>query len=310
MATSLVHENLMYSAYFAPRGVKRLLILGHNIAQRYLSPMDKLIGVIGEQGSGKSMLIKGMFPGLELTNDDQGINVRPLPLLECLDLQDTGYRSHTYHIDIRFEMAFTQIFEIAEAIKAAIQQGKRVVVEHFDLIYPYIQMNAEMLIGIGEEIIIARPTIFGPLPSDLGDIVYKSIAYRKMAHTAEELTCKMLSENFNLSPHSDAHGDVKHGFVLEFVQEPNLDVEDLEKRIYEKYLNNDISIHYVDEYHVGIGEESIFCTGPRIHVKSTKDIKHFHLLPVRYDPMRETYHLIGIVGSEEAVDINDINKLT
>ena len=55
--------------------------LGMQIAQQYLSPFDKLIGIIGEAGSGKSMLVKGMFPGLELTNDDEGVNVRPLPIL-------------------------------------------------------------------------------------------------------------------------------------------------------------------------------------------------------------------------------------
>ena len=57
--------------------------LGMQIAQQYLSPFDKLIGIIGEAGSGKSMLVKGMFPGLELTNDDEGVNVRPLPIWRC-----------------------------------------------------------------------------------------------------------------------------------------------------------------------------------------------------------------------------------
>lgn len=65
-----------------PRGNIRMAELGMQIAQQYLRPTDKLIGVIGDAGSGKSMLVKGMFPGLELTNDDEGVNVRPLPLLE------------------------------------------------------------------------------------------------------------------------------------------------------------------------------------------------------------------------------------
>ena len=72
----------LYSIYFAPRGNVRMAELGMQIAQQYLRPMDRLIGVIGDAGSGKSMLIKGMFPGLELTNDDEGVNVRPLPILE------------------------------------------------------------------------------------------------------------------------------------------------------------------------------------------------------------------------------------
>ena len=75
----------LYSIYFAPRGNERMAELGMQIAQQYLRPMDKLIGIIGDAGSGKSMLVKGMFPGLELTNDDEGVNVRPLPILEMLD---------------------------------------------------------------------------------------------------------------------------------------------------------------------------------------------------------------------------------
>ena len=62
----------LYSIYFAPRGNERMAELGMQIAQQYLRPMDKLIGIIGDAGSGKSMLVKGMFPGLELTNDDEG----------------------------------------------------------------------------------------------------------------------------------------------------------------------------------------------------------------------------------------------
>lgn len=114
----------LYSIYFAPRGNIRMAELGMQIAQQYLRPTDKLIGVIGDAGSGKSMLVKGMFPGLELTNDDEGVNVRPLPLLEMLDdplgmgsISKRDFPSllppHTYHLDIRFEQGFTQCPELA-----------------------------------------------------------------------------------------------------------------------------------------------------------------------------------------------------
>lgn len=67
---------------------------GMQIAQQYLSPFDRLIGLIGDSGSGKSILLKGMFPGLELTNDDEGVNVRPLPIMHQ---DDTGFFTpHTY----------------------------------------------------------------------------------------------------------------------------------------------------------------------------------------------------------------------
>ena len=81
-----MQQSHLYSVFFAPRGLTRMADLGMQIAQQYLSPFDKLIGIIGEAGSGKSMLVKGMFPGLELTNDDEGVNIRPLPLLQL----DTG----------------------------------------------------------------------------------------------------------------------------------------------------------------------------------------------------------------------------
>ena len=93
-------QNHILSSYFAPRGHHRMYALGMQLAQLYLSPFDKLIGIIGEAGSGKSALLRGMFPGLELTNDDDGVYVRPLPLL---DGEDGFFSPHTYHVDIRFE---------------------------------------------------------------------------------------------------------------------------------------------------------------------------------------------------------------
>ena len=40
MPSNLLPESLMYAVYFAPRGKDRLLNLGHQIAQRHLSPQD------------------------------------------------------------------------------------------------------------------------------------------------------------------------------------------------------------------------------------------------------------------------------
>ena len=90
----ITNPNHLYSIFFAPRGNVRMLRLGMDIAQQYLSPFDLLIGIIGEAGSGKSMLVKGMFPGLELCNDDSGVNVRPLPLLS-VDEDEGFYAPHT-----------------------------------------------------------------------------------------------------------------------------------------------------------------------------------------------------------------------
>lgn len=66
MTTNAIQSSHIYSTYFAPRGRSRIYTLGMQIAQLYLSPFDQIIGFIGEAGSGKSVLIKGMFPGINL----------------------------------------------------------------------------------------------------------------------------------------------------------------------------------------------------------------------------------------------------
>ena len=112
---SLNIDQFRYATYFAPRGKKRMQSLGNQVSQRYLLPTDKLIGVIGDAGSGKSLFIKGMFPGLELTNDDDGINTRPCPLMR--DYGRSRFTAHSYHLDARFELAFHQVYELVEAIQ-------------------------------------------------------------------------------------------------------------------------------------------------------------------------------------------------
>ena len=294
-----------YSVFFAPRGRDRMYDLGIQIAQMYLSPFDKLIGVIGEAGSGKSMIIKGMFPGLELTNDDNGLNVRPLPLLDQSD--DGFFSAHTYHIDINFEAAFVQMHELADAILNAVRNGKRVIVEHFDMIYPYLHTNADLLIGVGEEVIINRPTIFGPLPGEIHKIVAKSIVYRRMAHSAEDLCEIYIPPEYRKDCR---HGDVKHGFVLEFSKYPGFDLDLLEKDVLDA-ISRDVCISYVDEKHIMIGDILHPCTGPRTHVPSTGSIENFRIIKhVFYDPLKNEYMIAGRIGpkyaSEESYDFNDL----
>mgnify|MGYP003303267452 FL=1 len=295
-----------YSVFFAPRGRDRIYDLGMHIAQMYLSPFDKLIGIIGEAGSGKSMLIKGMFPGLELTNDDNGVNTRPLPIL---DIDQQGFfTAHTYHLDIRFEAAFTQMGVLADAILNAVQRGKRVIVEHFDMIYPFLKTNANLLIGMGEEIIITRPTIFGPLPNEIYDIVAKPVDYRRMAHTAEDLCEIFLSGDDECRC---KHSDVKHGFVLSFDEpKPELDLDELESKVLDA-IAKDLTISYVDEGHIMIGDLLHPCTGPRTHVPSTGCVQNFRIVKhIFYDPIERRYLLAGRVGPrEKGEDIYDFNNM-
>ncbi len=304
-SVSKIQNCHLYSVYFAPRGCRRMYDLGIQISQLYLSPSDRLIGFIGEAGSGKSMLVRGMFPGLDLTNDDEGVNIRPLPILSIGE-QSSFYTPHTYHLDIRFETGFTQLHELADAINEALARGKRVIVEHFDLIYPILKRKAHLLIGVGQEIIVTRPTLFGPEPSDVYDIVSRSLRIRQMAHTAEDL-CERYLPKWELGRFQ--HDDVKNGFVLTFQDEaPEIDFDDLEKKVLHD-IALDLPVSYVDEAHVMIGDVLHPCTGPRTHVPSTGLIKNFRLVrKLFFDQSTNRYLLVGLVGDESEPE-EDLNKI-
>lgn len=304
MGFEYVVRNHFYSVFFAPRGRIRMYEIGIKIAQQYLTPTDKLIGVIGEPGSGKSMLIRGMFPGLELTNDDEGLNVRPLPIM---DMEAGGFFApHTYHIDARFESAFYQIYELVDAINKAIEDGRRVIVEHFELIYPMMNKNADLLIGVGGEIIVTRPTIFGPEPEDIAKRVYHSIRIRKMAHSAEDLVELFLPEDMTFNCE---HGDVLNGFLILFHSKPEFDIKEVEEKV-KKMIKENIPIQYYDEKHVKIGDHIHECSGPRIHVESTSQIENFKLLPqFYYDNTKKVYMLVGLVADNIDHSYKDLNKI-
>ena len=297
----------LLSSYYAPRGAHRMYALGQQIAQLYLSPNDKLIGVIGEAGSGKSALIRGMFPGLELTNDDHGVYVRPLPILE----QDRGFAffsPHTYHLDIRFENGFTQMSELADAISEALNKGRRVVVEHFDLVYPLLGANANLLLGVGEQVLVARPNVFGPEPDEIKEEVYNSLHYRLMAHTAEDIIGMYLSDADN---ERCGHADLRHGFAITFPDfAPDIDLEELEKKVND-IIAQDLPVTYQDEHHIRIGENIQPCDGPRVHVSHTGLIENFRLMNhFIYDRFKKRYMLVGCVGerSDELLQKLDIQR--
>lgn len=289
-------DQLMYASYFAPRGRQRMFSLGQQLSQRYLSPNDLLIGVIGDSGAGKSSLIKGMFPGLELTNDDDGVNLRPLPLLK--DAKNSFFNPHTYHLDMRFELAFTQIHELSHAVENKLKQGKRVIVEHFDLLYPILGRNADLMVGVGAEVMLVKPTLFGPEPSTLSDLVKNNLKYRKMAHSAEDLTEEVLRVEYGITA-DYGHRDVRKGFVLELKESPHINMRELEAKV-KQYIKKELSIAYVDDSHIRIGDNINICTGPRLHVKNTSEIENFRLYnDFVYDAKTKTCLLVGLVGSED-----------
>lgn len=288
----LPHEYLIKSVYFAPRGRKRIHELGAHLAQRYLSAEDSLIGVIGDAGAGKSVLIQGMFPGLELTNDDLGINVRPLPLLH--HFENGIFEHHTYHLDMHFEQAFSRPPLLAEAVHRALREGCRVIVEHFDQLYPALKVNARILAGIGQEVIIARPGLFGPFPDEIKELVFKSLYHRKMAHSAEDLTVMVL-ERLGVPP-AEGHGDVQNGFILYYNSRPAAELNRVEEMVREA-IARDLIINPVGGRAITIGEKRHPCTGPRLHVRSTGEIKNFRLeKEYLRDPLTGTYSIVGRVG--------------
>lgn len=293
------------SSYFAPRGHARMYALGMQLAQLYLSPTDKLIGVIGDAGAGKSALIRGMFPNVDLTNDDDGIYIRPLPLLD-IDQHRGFFSPHTYHADIRFETGFTQLSELAQAILTAVKQGKRVIVEHFELVYPLLRgMNADLLVGVGEEVVITRPNLFGPEPNEIRDVVYASLPYRLMCHTAEDL-CEMLLPPEDLA--RVTYDDVRHGFVMAFANyPPQVNLQELEGKILDLIAQN-LPITYVDENHVSIGDHIHRCSGPRTHVSSTGQVQDFRLLwRFIHDKLHNRYLLVGCLGERNLDYVRRLN---
>ena len=302
-ADQQLKETLMYAAYYAPRGRNRLYYLGKELANRHLFPTDLVIGIIGAAGAGKSTLIRGLFPGLELTNDDEGINVRPTPLFD-FSTKDL-FSGHTFHIDVRYERAFHQPHEIAEAVTTAINHNRRVIIEHFDMIYEQLGYNAQILIGIGEEVIVARPTVFGPAPSRIKNIVYKTIRYRLMAHSAEDITSIILENEYGYQP-PDFHSDVKHGFIIGFPEKPQINIDELEKKVL-AVIERDVKICTGSEDHIFIGDVEYPCTGVRTHVSSSGKIENFRLLKeLKYHPITKEYLLVGVVGREEIFGFEDI----
>jgi len=261
--------------------------------------------VVGDAGAGKSVLIKGIFPGLDLANDDEGVNMRPLPILDAAEAG--AYSNHTYHLDMRFESGFTQPYKLAEAVKGALAQNRRVVVEHFELLYPFLnKRNADVLIGVGAEVIVTRPSLFGPLPEELARIAFDTIRYRKMAHTAEDLLEYLLAD---LVDADYSHDDVRSGFVLRFQKEPPIDLPLLAQQM-DELIARDLPISYVDEHHVSIDDHIHLCSGPRLHVRSTGGIEKFKLLDhMLHDPYDQSYLLVGLVGTEEQTIDEDLNRI-
>lgn len=293
----LIQEYMVSSQYFAPRGKERLMFLGEQISHRHLNFTDRLIGIVGDAGAGKSSLIKGMFPGLQLSNDDDIVNPRKIMQVRnsLMEVDDAS----TFHIDIRFQMAFTQMYEIVDFVNSLLERKRRVVIEHFNLLYPMLGRNADVIVGIGEEIIVTRPTLFGPNPDSVYKIVHESLEFRKMAHSAEVVTTYILHHQFGVKEEDYFFSDIRNGFVMKFYKKLDIDLEKLSELIHAG-INEHLSISYHDEDHIVLGDKIMECDGPRFHVSNTSEIKNFMLVKeFVHDPATNTYCLIGLVDHFE-----------
>ena len=149
--------------------------------------------------------------------------------------------------------------------------------------------------------------MFGPIPQDIANIVFKSIRYRKMIHSAEDITGYFLSHGH---PEDYEHAEVKHGFVLCFKDKPIVSLDTIEKKV-RAVIEQDVPISFHDEEHISIGDVIYRCTAPRNHVRSAGEIEGFTLIKdIPYDPVRKCYLIVGLVGQKEAPKIgSDIDKI-
>ena len=204
-------------------------------------------------------------------------------------------------------MGFSQLHTLVEGIQEAVARGKRVIIEHFDLVYEALRFNADLIVGIGEEVIVTRPNIFGPLPSDVARIVHRSVRTRLMAHTAEDLCEWHMPEKEVMRA---LHGDIKNGFLMIFHDSPpEVDLDELEAKVQADIAAN-LDVEYVDDRTIRIGGYLQPCTGPRTHVSNTGKIENFRLLKeIIYDHRNQRWLLVGRVGKLEEDGLHHYNDL-
>lgn len=283
-----------------------MMELGMKITQMYLNPFDQIIGIIGAKDSGKSWLIKGMFPGIQMVESDDEFDILNMPLLNS---DEVGfYTPKTFHVDVRMAMKYVSLEEISKAILHVIAQRKRVIVEHFEILYPALKRNADLLIGIGEEVIVTRPSLFGPLPDNIAEIAFHSLIYRKMAHSAEDLFGYCVRD---IPRPKYSRSDIRHGFAINYQEKPGFDLEEIEGKVLD-LISQDLPIIPYDEEHVKIGDVVLPCTGPLMHVESTGKIENFSLIKdFYYEPRFRYYVVAGTVGVKHKQDETDedVNKI-
>ena len=209
---------------------------------------------------------------------------------------------------MRSARKYVSLEDIAKAVLNVTGMNKRVIVEHFEILYPVLKRNADLLIGIGEEVIVTRPSLFGPLPDNLADVVFNSLIYRKMAHSAEDLFGYCVKD---IERPKCIRSDIKHGFMLNYTDKPPFNLAEIEEKVLD-LIHQDLPITPYDEEHIKIGDDIVHCTGPLLHVESTGKIEDFSLVKeFYYEPKFHLYAVAGTVGHkhEETEKDEELNNI-
>lgn len=75
-------------------------------------------------------------------------------------------------------------------------------------------------------------------------------------------------------------------------------------------IEKDMPISYLDPMHILIGDQRHYCTGPRMHVKSTGKIKNFQLYQdFLIHPITKNSQILGLVNIPSDYKLADLNSL-
>jgi hypothetical protein len=145
-----------------------------------------------------------------------------------------------------------------------------------------------------------------PTPESIrNELVERTAKYRKMAHSAEDITSYILATDYSYNRRV-LHSDVKHGFVIKFPELPEIPIAELEEKVRQVIAGN-VAICQASKDRIRIGEWEMYCTGTRTHVKNCGEIEDFRLLKdYIYDPIWKEYMLVGIVGKKYRSGIEDM----
>ena len=290
-----MNDLLFFSVYFSPRDPAGMQRLGNRLAQRHLMPLDRLIGIIGDKACGKSSFTRGMFPGVELMDETEGYDPTVVSGLELS--KSLFYNKQTYHAVVSEELTESQLEEFAQCVFNLLDNDKRVIVENFERLYPYLKLNAQLLIGIGGEIIATRPNVFGPEPEMVAKNVYRTLKNRRLAYGAQLLTQKVITRMLPDGVSFD-QGNIKQGFVLEFEKKPDINIDEVERQVNQMIAENAEIAGSVAE------------TGMRMYCERAGEIGSCSLIKeLSQNPINMRYQLIGSVGGETVMPAKYLNSI-